>query len=144
MVYRDKELANQTMGIIQKNKLLLKLKEELDLIQKSTDDPQLRTRLLVITRRLDKEIDNKQQNKIFETYFEEVHEEFFNRIKEKHPNLSPRDLNLSAYIRMNLTTKEIATLLNITGRGVEIGRYRLRKKLDLPREVNLSTYLSNI
>ena len=144
MVHRDKELANQTMNIIQKNKILLKLKEELDLIQKSTDNPDLRTKILIINRRLDKEIDNKQQSNIFETYFEEVHEDFFRRLKEKHPNLSPRDLNLSAYIRMNLSTKEIAALLNITNRGVEIGRYRLRKKLDIPRDINLSTYLSNI
>ncbi|MGC9345044.1 MAG: helix-turn-helix transcriptional regulator, partial [Bacteroidales bacterium] len=93
---------------------------------------------------LDKEIDDKNQNKIFKTYFEEVHEEFFKRLKEKHPNLTPRDLNLCAYIKMNLSNKEIASLLNISTRGVEISRYRLRKKLDLLRDINLSIYLSNI
>ncbi len=144
MVHRDKELANQTMNIIQKNKFLSKLKDELGMIEKSSDNPQLRTKLLILSRRLDKEIDNKQQNKIFLTYFEEVHEEFFKRLKEIHSDLSPREMNLCAYIRMNLTTKEIAALSNITIRGVEISRYRLRKKLNLSREVNLSTYLSNI
>jgi len=144
MIYRDKELANQTMSIIQKNKLLSKLKEELQQMQKSTGDHELKRKMVDLEKRINKEIDNKKQNKVFKTYFEEVHEAFFERIKKIHPDLSSRELYLSAYIRMNLSSKEIAALQNITYRGVEIGRYRLRKKLNLSREVNLSTYLSNI
>ncbi|MDX9928185.1 MAG: LuxR C-terminal-related transcriptional regulator, partial [Bacteroidales bacterium] len=75
---------------------------------------------------------------------DEVHEEFFERLKKQFPQLSPREMRLCAYIRMNLSSKEIAVLLNIGDRGVEIGRYRLRKKLELPRETSLSTYLSHI
>jgi DNA-binding CsgD family transcriptional regulator len=144
MVHRDKELANQAMNIIQKNKFLTKLRNELAGIKKSTTDTELADNLTHINRRLEKEIDDTQQKKVFNTYFEEVNEDFFNRIKEIHPDLSPRELHLSAYIRMNLATKEIAALLNITARGVEISRYRLRKKLCLSRETNLSVYLSNI
>jgi len=144
MIHRDKELANQTMGIIQKNKFLGKLKEELNQAMKNTSDAQLKTKLSTLNRRINKEIDNKQQNHIFETYFDKVHEDFFQRLKQEFPTLSPRETRLCAYIRMNLTSKEIAALLNISDRGVEIGRYRLRKKLDLPREINLSTFLSNI
>ena len=144
MVHRDKELANQTMSIIQKNKFLVKLKDELQRIQKSTTDAQFKTKFSAISKRINKEIDNKQQNQIFETYFDEVHEDFFERLKQQFPQLSPSEMRLCAYIRMNLTSKEIAVLLNISDRGVEIGRYRLRKKLELPRETNLSTYLSHI
>lgn len=144
MGHRDKELANQTMNIIQKNRLLKKLKDELDLILESSKNPEVKTKLLVISRILNKEIDNKKQNQIFETYFEAVHDKFFEVLKEKHPKLSPRDCYLCAYIKMNLSSKEIASLLNISSRGVEISRYRLRKKLDLEREENLSVYLSNL
>lgn len=144
MIYRDKELANQTMNIIQKNKLLSKLKDELNNMQRVTEDEGLKSRMVVLKRHIDKELDNEQQSQVFKTYFEEVHEKFFERLKEKHPDLSSRELHLSAYIRMNLTSKEIATLQNITSRGVEIGRYRLRKKLNLSREINLSTYLTNL
>ena len=101
------------------------------------------TKITVLKRCINKETENKQQ-KIFETYFDEVHDEFFKRLKEKYPQLSPNDLRLCAYIRMNFSTKEIATLLNISYRGVEISRYRLRKKLILPRDKNLSTFLLNI
>ena len=144
MIFRDKELANQTMGIIQKNKFLMRLKSELQRVQKSTSDENLKSRLASLNRKINKEIDNKQQNQVFEIYFDEVHDEFYERLKEKFPDLSPRDMRLSAYIRMNLSSKEIAALLNISDRGVEIGRYRLRKKLNLSRDKSLSTFLSNI
>jgi DNA-binding CsgD family transcriptional regulator len=144
MMFRDKELANQTMSIIQKNKFLVSLKEDLQRIQKSVNDEHLKRTLTGLNRNINKEIDNKQQNQIFETYFDEVHREFFTVLKEKFPGLSPREMRLSAYIRMNLTSKEIAALLNITDRGVEISRYRLRRKLDLPRDVNLSIFLTNL
>jgi DNA-binding CsgD family transcriptional regulator/F0F1-type ATP synthase membrane subunit b/b' len=142
--HRDKELANQTMSIIQKNKFLTRLSEELQRVQNSTDDSGVKTKMALIKNRIKREIDNQQQQKLFETYFEDVHNEFFERLREKHSQLTPNDLKLCAYIRMNISTKEMATLLNISYRGVEISRYRLRKKLDLSRDVNLATYLSNI
>jgi DNA-binding CsgD family transcriptional regulator len=144
MIFRDKELANQTMNLIQKNKFLIRLIEELQRIQSTTEDQTVKNKMVLLKKRIQKEIDDKQQNRVFETYFDEVHNEFFNRIKEKYPDLSPKELRLCAYIRMNISTKEIASLLNISYRGVEINRYRLRKKLDLERDVNLPTFLSNI
>ncbi len=144
MVHRDKELANQTMGIIQKNRFLIKLKDELSDVKANASSEQVKAKMASLDRKIDREINAKQQNKVFETYFEGVHSEFFKRLKEKHPTLTTREMYLSAYLRMNLTTKEISALQNITDRGVEIGRYRLRKKLGIPRETNLSTYLSNI
>jgi DNA-binding CsgD family transcriptional regulator len=144
MVFRDKELANQTMNIIQKNKFLFNLIDELQRIQSTTEDQNLKNKMISLKKKIQREIDEKQQNKVFETYFDEVHNEFFNRMKDKYPDLSPKELRLCAYIRMNISTKEIASLLNISYRGVEINRYRLRKKLDLPRDIILPTFLSNI
>lgn len=143
MVHRDKELANQTMSIIQKNKFLLRTNEELQHIYNLIGDNLAKTKMAALKKRITREIDNKQQNKIFETYFDEVHEDFFKRLKEEYPFLTPNDLRLCAFIRMNISTKEIATILNISYRGAEISRYRLRKKLELSREINLSTFLSN-
>jgi DNA-binding CsgD family transcriptional regulator len=143
-IFLDKELANQTMSIIQKNKFLLKLNQELKRIQEVTSDSAVKTKMSILKKRIAKEIDNEKQNKIFESYFDEVHKQFFDRLKETYPQLSPKDLRLCAYIRMNISSKEIATLLNISDRGVEISRYRLRKKMELSREVNLSTFLSSI
>lgn len=144
MLFRNKELANQTMGIIQKNEFLLEVKEELQRISKIAAEEKIRKRLAGLTRNINKEIDNKQQQQLFETYFEEVHFDFFQRLKNRFPQLTPREMRLCAYIKMNLTSKEIAALLNISDRGVEISRYRLRKKMELARDTNLSTFLTNI
>ncbi len=144
MIHRDKELANQTMGIVQKNKFMIKVNEDLNAIQDFVINETAKNRILSLKKRIKKEVDIKQQSQIFETYFDEVHEEFFKKLKERYPNLSPNDLRICAFIRMNLTTKEIATILNISYRGAEISRYRLRKKLELDRSANLSTFLSNI
>lgn len=139
----DKELANQTLSIVNKNKFLIKITGELKRVSEETTDSSVKSRMAILQKRIDREIDNQHQKKIFESYFEEVHAEFFDRLKDQYPQLSPKDLRLCAYIRMNMSTKEIATLLAISERGVEISRYRLRKKLDLSREINLSTFLLN-
>ncbi len=144
MIHRNKELANQTNNLIQKNQFLLKVNQELSRLSKETSDGAAKTKLAVIKRKIEREIDNKEQNKIFETYFDEVHKDFFDRLKHIYPQLSPKELRLCAFIKMNISTKEIASLLNISDRGAEIGRYRLRKKLELPRESNLSVFLSGI
>jgi len=76
--------------------------------------------------------------------FEKVHSDFGVELQEQHPTITPNELKLCAYLRMNLSTKEIAQLMNISVRGVEISRYRLRKKLKIPSETNLFNYLINI
>jgi ligand-binding sensor domain-containing protein len=144
MIHLDKELANQTMNLVEKNKFMGKLKSELKNLQTLVPDSSLKSKISLIINRIDKEFDDKKQNKLFETYFDEVHEDFFKRLTEKFPTLTPREQKLCAYIKMNIATKEIATLQNISTRGVEISRYRLRKKLGIDRDANLGTYISGI
>jgi len=78
---------------------------------------------------------------VFESNFERAHEEFLFRIKDQYEELTPGDMKLCAYLRMNLSTKKIALLLGISARGVENHRYRLRKKLGLDREANLVEFM---
>ena len=80
----------------------------------------------------------------FAMHFDKVHSDFLVRLKEHCPSLTANEMKLCAYLRMNLSTKEIAQLMNISVRGVEISRYRLRKKLQIPTEVNLFNYLLNV
>ncbi|KOH43936.1 triple tyrosine motif-containing protein [Sunxiuqinia dokdonensis] len=144
MIHLDKELANQTMQLVQKNKFMGKLKNELKGLQGLVDDSAAKSKISLIINRIDKEFDNEKQKELFETYFDEVHEDFFKRLTERFPTLTPREQKLCAYIKMNISTKEIATLQNISSRGVEISRYRLRKKLGLDRDTNLSTFITSI
>ena len=144
MIHLDKELANQTMNIVQKNKFMGKLKVEIKSLQSQVTDRSIKSKISLIINRIDKEFDDTKQKELFETYFDEVHEDFFNRLSEKFPSLSPREQKLCAYIKMNISTKEIATLQNISSRGIEISRYRLRKKLGIDRETNLGVFISGI
>jgi DNA-binding CsgD family transcriptional regulator len=77
----------------------------------------------------------------FAHHFDKVHSDFLVVLKNRYHSLTPNELKLCAHLRMNLSTKEIAQLMNISVRGVEIGRYRLRKKLCLPKETNLFDFL---
>ena len=144
MIHLDKELANQTMSLVQKNKFMAKLKAELKNLQNQAGDSVLKSKISLIINRIDKEFDDKKQKELFETYFDEVHEDFFKRLTERYPSLTPREQKLCAYIKMNISTKEIAALQNVTTRGIEISRYRLRKKLELDREANLGAFISSI
>lgn len=89
----------------------------------------------------DNKIDDTWEH--FAHHFDKVHTDFLVVLKNRYPNLTASELKLCAYLRMNLSSKEIAQLLNISVRGVEIGRYRLRKKLGLPKETNLFEFLLN-
>jgi len=144
MIHRDKELANQTMDLIRKNKFLVKIKEDLEKIKKSGSDDLLQDKISSLITKIDKDIDHKKQWEVFETAFDEVHEDFLIRLKERYPNLTPKELRLCAYLRMNISTKEIAPLMNISVRGVEICRYRVRKKLNIDRDQNLTRMIIDL
>lgn len=138
---KSREMANSTFNLVQKNETLLKLKDGLQYIKKEvgTQFPEPKYNSLV--RLIDDQLHSRKDWELFEENFYEVHQTFFRRLLEKYPSLTPGDLRLAAYLRMNLSSKEIAPLLFITIRGVENKRYRLRKKLQLPNDENLTEYL---
>lgn len=143
MIHRDKELANQTMDLIRKNKFLLNIKEELLKLKRPGNDFALNDKISSLIIKIDKDLDHNKQWEVFETAFDEVHEDFLNRLKVAYPNLTPTELRLCAYLRLNISSKEIAPLMNISVRGVEICRYRVRKKLDIERDTNMTSFIIN-
>ncbi len=140
---KNKELASQALNINRKNEILNYIKKELEKVNKRVK-PDAQFQLKLLKRKVEDDLNLEDDWKLFKQYFDEVQGDFIKRIKEQYPNLSPSDLKLCAYLRMNLSTKEIAPFLGITPRGVEIHRYRLRKKLGLSRDVNLVEFLLNI
>ena len=144
MIHKDKELANTAINLVQKNKQLNKIKIDLQKIQSELKEELVKNRIAMIIRKIDRETSNDESWSIFETNFEQVHEDFLKRIREKHPDITPKELKLAAYLRMNMSSKEIAALMNITTRGVEISRYRLRRKLDIERTQNLIDYILSV
>jgi DNA-binding CsgD family transcriptional regulator len=135
---KNRELAVSTMSLIKKNEFLNSIKEEL---QKSKP---LQASSKKVIKIIDKNINNSDDWKIFEEAFNNADKDFLKKMKSKHNSLTPNDLRLSAYLRLNLSSKEIAPLFNISTKSVEVKRYRLRKKMDLPREIGLTDYILEI
>lgn len=142
--FKNSEMASTAMHLLKKGELLSKIKAELTQIMKRMQDEQAITEIRKMIKSLneDENIDQEWEN--FSKHFDKVHGDFVVTLKNIHPNLTNNELKLCTYLRMNLSTKEIAQLMNISVRGVEISRYRLRKKLGIPSEVSLFDYLIRI
>ena len=138
---KSQDLTSSAMHLIQKNELLTQVKQTLKGLDKNSLDATSNSKLRSLVRQIDKDLASGEEWAQFENNFDQVHGNFITRLKEAYPKLTPQEIKFSAYIRMNLNTKEIANLLNISVRGVEIGRYRVRKKLELERKDNLSDFL---
>ncbi|WP_431124192.1 LuxR C-terminal-related transcriptional regulator [Flagellimonas flava] len=135
---KQNELASTTLNIAKKNEMILELKNML-LVNKDKFSNSQRYRSFI--KKLNSSIQDTDDWKRFEVNFKELHEDFFERLLKAYPKLTPKDLKLCAYLKMNLSTKEIAPLMAISVRGVEIHRYRLRKKLEIDSSKSLSNFL---
>ncbi len=139
--YKNAELASTAMNLVQKKEFLLKITDELNKLNKAGKDTIESAELKKIIRSLGSEEKLDEEWKQFSIHFNKVHSDFLVTLKNKHSNLSAHELKLCAYLRMNLTSKEMAQLMSISVRGVEISRYRLRKKLLLQPKEDLFQYL---
>lgn len=136
---KNRELAVSTMSLNSKNELLAFIKE--DLKKTAPDDNR---NIKSVIRTINDNITEEDSWKVFKEAFDNADKDFLKRIKQIHPLLTPNDLRLCAYLRLNLSSKEIAPLFNISVRSVEIKRYRLRKKMDLQHEVGLVEYILSV
>jgi AraC family chitin signaling transcriptional activator len=138
---KNKELAVSTMSLIKKDELLSLIKEDL---KKTTDEENKNTSIKSVISKISKNISNEDTWNVFKEAFDTVDKDFLKKLKSLHPALTPNDLRLCAYLRLNLSSKEIAPLLNISVRSVEIKRYRLRKKMNLSHENGLAEYILSV
>jgi len=141
--FTNSEMASSAMHLVKKGELLSKIKGELSQVMKGLENPHAIAELKKVIKTLSEDDNMDKEWTNFTKHFDKVHSDFVVGLKEKHPTITGNELKLCAYLRMNLSTKEIAQLMNISVRGVEISRYRLRKKLELPTEISLFDYLMN-
>ncbi len=133
---KNRELAVSTMSLIKKNELLSLIKEDL---KNTSDDGNKNIKSVIST--INKNISEEDTWNIFKEAFDNADKDFLKKVKMAHPSLTPNDLRLCAYLRLNLSSKEVAPLISISVRSVEIKRYRLRKKMDLSHEQGLVEYI---
>ncbi|MCV9930168.1 ABC transporter substrate-binding protein [Flavobacterium sp. LS1R49] len=140
---KNAKVASNTVNLIHLNEILLAIKELISQIKKENDSGTNFGLLTKINRIIDHELQGDQHWNEFEEIFNQLHDNFIQRLKASYPELTPRDMRLCAYLRMNFNTKEIAPLLGISVRGVEDTRYRIRKKLQLSSEANITEFILN-
>ena len=141
VLFKNKELADATMHLVERSDALAKVKDELQKLYKNTANNHDVKKAIQLLNDVEKNNDNWEQ---FASHFDEVNNDFLKKIKLKYPALSNTDLKVCAYLQLNLSSKEIAQLMNISVRGVEISRYRLRKKLQIGTEQTLNDFLNGI
>jgi hypothetical protein len=141
---RNKELAANVMSLIRKNELLSSMGDKLMEIQNNAVKVETKTAIKKIASELQDTTDNEIWDE-FEIRFKQVHSEFYEKLISQFPDLSPNEQRLCAFLRLNMTTKDISGLTGQRVDTLEIARWRLRKKLNLSNsKTNLVTFLSKI
>ena len=141
---KDKELVNNSLQVVKKNKILNGIINNIKDIDVTNFDDTTKYQFNKLNKNIVKEVNSDQSWKDLEKHIKNVHFDFLKRLKEKYPTISSRELDLSTYLLMNMSTKEIAEIMNISSGGVELARYRLRKKLNLNKKENLTGFLMGI
>ena len=142
--HKSEELSNSMINILHKNEIMLNLKKEMQQLYLEKNLSKRDYGIKKLIRAIENEISTRKDLEVFDTHFSAVHESFLSNLKKKFPNLNQNDHRLCTFIKMNKSTKEIATFLNMSIRGVETSRYRLRKKMDLESDENLYNVISRI
>lgn len=145
--YKSDELVKTTLNVVRKNEILLKIKKDAENLSSTIgkeDLVHIRRSMLRLINQINTNIEHDSDLDSFQSSFDAVHHDFFKKLDGQFPELTHKDKMLCAYIRMDLMSKEIAPLLNISERGVEISRYRLRKKMGLETNVNLMEFLRRL
>jgi AraC family transcriptional regulator, chitin signaling transcriptional activator len=144
VVFKSKELANYTMLLVKKREFLSDMFEQIGAIKEVVRNDQARQGLRDLQKKITSNLQSEEHIRVFEANFERVHHEFFTQLKSTFPDLSAKELQLCAFVKMNLTNKEIASILNLSVRGIETARYRLRKRLGIAQEEDMVEFLERL
>ena len=141
LALKKREITTQVLHISQKNDLLQELKEMIQELKSECPNSNLQKKII---NKINIDINNENSWERFQSYFEDLHKGFAQKIKDIAPEISPGELRLISLLKMNLNSQEMASVLNISQEGIKKARYRLRKKLGLDTTESLEDFLSNI
>ena len=144
MNFKNSQLISFALQMTHRNDIMRKINNRLNQYYKSIKNEEVKLGIIELSKTIDQEFKLQKDWERFEKHFNEVHRDFFKRIKQQYPDLGLTYLKLCAYLKLELSSKEIASLLNISTRGVEKARSRLRKKFDLDRNESLNAFLTKV
>ncbi len=138
--FKKQELLSYALSMTHKNQILQELNEQVDTLNTEGQEKEIRK----IKNNINAAMGSQENWEEFKTRFEQVHHSFFDTLKALYPQLSPNDLRMCAFIKLNLSSKQIASLLNIAPASVDMGKYRLKKKFGMENDESLSELIERI
>ena len=141
---QERQLSSYAASLAQKNRVASQVLEQLKVLSRKANGNGEQKLVEPLIKMLEKDLKNEDQWKNFLVHFERVHPDFYRKLNEHYPTLTKQDQRLMAYLKMQLSTKEIAQLLGVNYESVNTTRYRIRKKLNLPKEVELDTFVTQL
>ena len=140
--YKQKELASLTVHLAQKNTFTQDLIEDLKELKDNPDKFKLQFRRILLL--LKKQNSDDKDWELFKTYFADVHNDFDDKLRAIYADITEKEIRLAAFLRMNLSTKEIAAIFNVLPDSILKSKYRLKKKLNLDKDMDLGSFLNSL
>ena len=141
--FRNKELATHVMYLLRKNEFISSISEKLLNVNSLLGNSEDKKWVQDIVREMKSNVDNTVWGE-FEMRFQQVHDDFYARLKEHYPDLSPNEKKICAFLRLNMTTKDISSITFQSVKSIQVARTRLRKKMGITRDENLISYLQQL
>lgn len=141
MIFKNNELAAIAVQMAHKNDILIQLRNKIEKEIKAAKEIPAKNALRQIDEMIVSELNFDDNWELFKKHFDNVHNDFIKRLTEKHPNLKLHSLQLCSYLRMQLSNKQIAALMNTSESTIAKSRFRLREKLNLKEGDKVIDYL---
>jgi DNA-binding CsgD family transcriptional regulator len=142
--FKNKELSTHVIYLLKKNEFISSIVQKLFTLKRSALDEKAKDSWIQdIMRDMQSNIDNTVWNE-FEIRFQQIHKDFYQKLIEKYPALTPNEIKIFAFLKLNMTSKDISAITSQSVKSIEVARHRLRKKLGIDREENLVTILQQI
>lgn len=138
---KNNELSLQTSALVKRNQAIQSLLDELERQKEILGDRYPNKLYNRMKNQMEESLNDQADWLLFESYFNSAHQNFMDRLRQQYTDITAGDLRICCLLRMNLSTKEIASLMNVSVRAIELRRYRLRKRLDLNGDTNLIDFL---
>ncbi len=142
--YNQKEMASMATNLLKKYEFVANLKEDIKNLKKKIDDPETKQEFNNLILKINQIIYSDRDREKFELILQQQNTNFLRKLEERYPTLTENEKRLITLLKMDLSSKEIASILNISPKSVEMSRYRLRKKLQVPPKESLKDFISNL
>ena len=142
--FKNNEIQNFALHIIEKNEFISDISKQIEQLKQDIKDPVAKEKVRDLSSKVKYSLSIDRERQEFQKHIKQINSEFFLRLEQQFPSITESEKKLSALLRLNLSSKEIASILNISAKSVDMNRYRLRKKFEIGKEYSLSVFISKI